>query len=79
MKKWLKIVLIVVGIFVLLFPIRSKSQDNIIWEYKSLVYKVSKVKKLVSTEETEGEITVEEYNNGIIIEIFGFEFYNSIK
>lgn len=72
MKKWLKIILIIAGIFVLLFPIKNKTQDDIIWEYKSIVYKVSKVKKLVSKDEIEGEIVEEEYNSG-------FEIYNNIK
>ena len=79
MKKRIKVILIVVGIFVLLFPIRRRSQDNILWEYKSLVYKVSKVKKLVSNEKIEREIIVKEYNNEIIVEIFGFKIYSSIK
>lgn len=79
MKKKVIIVIIVLVLLILLFPIRNKSNEGVIWEYESLVYKVSKVKKLVSTEEIEGERIVEEYNHGIIVEIFSFEIYNNVK
>ena len=45
-------------------------------EYKALLYKVSNVHSLASMEDME---TGKEYNEGTIIEILGFEIYNSVK
>jgi hypothetical protein len=79
MKKKAIIVSIVVVLLILLFPIRNQLKDGGTVEYKALVYKVSKVKKLISIEEMEQEGKIKEYDQGIIIEIFGFEIYNNVK
>lgn len=73
------IILVVCFLLILLFPIRNQLKDGGTVEYKALVYKVSKVKKLISIEKTEQEKSIKEYNHGIIIEILGFEVYNNVK
>ncbi len=79
MKKKVMIVSIVVILLILLFPIKNQLKDGGTVEYKALVYKVSKVKKLISIEEMEKEGKIKEYDHGIIIEIFGFEIFNNVK
>ncbi len=79
MKKKLIIVAIVIILLTLLFPIRNQLKDGGTVEYKALVYKVSKVKRLISIEEMEQEGKIKEYDHGIVIEIFGFEIYNNVK
>lgn len=78
-KKIMVVGLIVVILLILFFPIREQLRDGGTVEYKALVYKVSKVKKLISIDEMEKEGKIKEYNQGIIIEIFGFEIYNDVK
>lgn len=63
----------------MLFPIRNQLKDGGTVEYKALVYKVSKVKRLISIEEMEQEGKIKKYDQGIVIEILGFEIYNSVK
>lgn len=79
MKKKVIIISAAIILLVLLFPIRNQLKDGGTVEYKALVYKVSKVKRLISIEEMEQEGKIKEYNQGIIIEILGFEIYNSVK
>ncbi len=79
MKKKVIIVAIVIILLTLLFPIRNQLKDGGTVEYKALVYKVSKVKRLISIEEMEQEGKIKEYDHGIVIEIFGFEIYNNVK
>ena len=78
-KKKVIIILVAITLLVLLFPIRNKLKDGGTVEYKALVYKVSKVKKLISKEEMEREGKIKKYDHGIIIEILGFEIYNNVK
>ncbi len=79
MKKKVIIISVAIILLVLLFPIRNQLKDGGTVEYKALVYKVSKVKKLISKEEMEREGKIKEYDHGIIIEILGFEIYNNVK
>ncbi len=79
MKKNVKIVLLVIILLILLFPIRSQLQDGGTVEYKAILYKVSKVKKLISIEEMEKEEKIKEYDHGIIIEVLGIEIFNNVK
>ncbi len=79
MKKKVIVVAIVIILLVLLFPIRNQLKDGGTVEYKALVYKVSKVKRLISIEEMEQEGKIKEYDHGIVIEILGFEIYNNVK
>ena len=78
-KKKVIIILVAITLLVLLFPIRNQLKDGGTVEYKALVYKVSKVKKLISKEEMEREGKIKKYDHGIIIEILGFEIYNNVK
>ena len=71
--------IIVSVILILLFPIRNQLKDGGTVEYKALVYKFSKVKRLISIEEMEQEGKIKEYDQGIVIEILGFEVYNNVK
>lgn len=79
MKKKVIIVSIVVVLLILLFPFRYQLKDGGTVEYKALVYKVSKVKRLISIEEMEQEGKIKKYDQGIVIEIFGLEIYNNVK
>ena len=79
MKTKVIIVVIVATLLILLFPIRLKLKDGGTVEYKALVYKVSKVKRLISIEEMEQEGKIKEYDDGIIVEILGFEIFNNVK
>lgn len=79
MKKKAIIISVAIILLVLLFPIRNQLKDGGTIEYKALVYKISKVKRLISIEEMEQEGKIKEYDQGIIIEIFGFEIYNNVK
>ncbi len=76
MKKKIIIVFVVIVLLMLLVPIPLHLLDGGTIEYKALLYKVSKVHSLTSIEEREGG---KQYNEGIIIEILGFEIYNSVK
>lgn len=79
MKKKVIIILVAIILLVLLFPIKNQLKDGGTVEYKALVYKVSKIKKLISKEKMEREVKIKEYDRGIIIEILGFEIYNNVK
>ncbi len=79
MKKKIIIATIIVILLILLFPIRNQLKDGGTVEYKAILYKVSKVKKLISIEEMEKEGKIKEFDKGLIIEILGFEIYNSVK
>ncbi len=79
MKKKVIIVILAVILLILLFPIRNQLKDGGTVEYKAILYKVSKVKRLISVEEMEKEEKIKEYDQGIIIEIFGFEIFNNVK
>ncbi len=78
-NKKIIIVVVVIVLLILLFPIRNQLKDGGTVEYKALVYKVSKVKRLISIEEMEQEGKIKEYEHGIVIEILGFEIYNNVK
>ena len=74
MKKKIIITLV---LLLLLFPIPMKLKDGGTIEYKALVYKISKVKRLTIGGKEDKKI--KEYEQGIIIEILGFEVYNNVK
>lgn len=77
-RKW--IVLVVVALLVvLLFPVRRQLKDGGTVEYKALVYKISKVHSLISEEETKKEGKVKPYDEGIVIDLLGFEIYRHIE
>ena len=78
-KKVLITIVIVAIILILLFPIRLQLKDGGTVQYKALLYKVSKVHRLISIEEMEKEGKIKEYDDGIVIEILGFEIFNNVK
>lgn len=79
MKRKVIIISVVLVLLILLFPIKNQLKDGGTVEYKSLVYRVSKVNRLITLEEMEKEGKVKEYEKGIIIEILGFEVYNNVE
>ena len=79
MKKKIIIVAIVVILFILLFPRPRYLNDGGTVEYKAVLYKVSKVSRLISREEMEAEGKIKDYDKGIIIEVLGFEIFNNVK
>lgn len=72
MKKKIIIVIIVIFLLVLLIPIPNHLRDGGTVEYRALTYKISKVHRLTRNLE-------KEYEDGIVIEILGFEIYNNVK
>ena len=78
MKKKKRHVIIIVAILslILLFPIPMHLKDGGTVVYRAMLYKVSDVHSLTSIEDMEDG---KEYNEGTIIEILGFEIYNSVK
>lgn len=78
MKKFI-MALIIIVVLILLIPIPYHLMDGGTVEYKSILYKISKVHKLIPLEEMEEEGKIKEYDEGIIIEILGFEIYNNVK
>ena len=79
MKKKAIIISVAIILLVLLFPIRNQIKDRGTVEYKVLVYKVSKVKKLILKGEMKREGKIKKCDHGIIVEILGFEIYNNVK
>ncbi len=71
--------IIVILLFILLCPMRNQLKDGGTVEYKAILYKVSKVKRLISLEKMEKEGKIKEYERGFIIEILGFEVFNNVK
>ncbi|MEG0913560.1 MAG: hypothetical protein RSD35_06930 [Oscillospiraceae bacterium] len=76
MKKKIITVIIIVIALILLIPIPMRLKDGGTVEYKSLLYKISDVHSLALMQDMENG---KEYNEGIIIEILGFEIYNSVQ
>ena len=77
MQSVKKKIIITLVLLLLLFPIPMKLKDGGTIEYKALVYKISKVKRLTIGGKEDKKI--KEYEQGIIIEILGFEVYNNVK
>ena len=75
-KKRIYVIIISILLLVLLIPIPRHLKDGGTVEYQALVYKISNIHSLASMEDMEKG---KEYNEGIIIELFGFEIYNSVK
>lgn len=76
MKKKIIIAAIIIITFVLLFPVKSQLKDGGTVEYRALLYKISKVHRLVLIEDMEKK---KQYDDGIIIEILGVEVFNNVQ
>ena len=79
MKKKVIIVMIIVILAILFIPRLRYLNDGGTIEYKALLYKISKVSRLISREEMEAEGKVKDYDKGIIIEVIGFEIFNNVE
>lgn len=71
MKKKIIIAMIFVILLILLIPIPMHLKDGGTVEYKALTYKISKVHRLNNDSESG-------YVDGLIIDIFGKQIYNSV-
>ena len=78
MKKKIVTILLIAIIVALLFPVRNQLKDGGTVEYKAILYKVSKVSRLISEEEMAAEGKVKNYDKGIVIEVLGFEIFNNV-
>lgn len=76
MKKKAIIIVCVLLAIVLLFPIPMRLRDGGTVQYKAILYTVSVVHSLATVEEQEAG---KEFNEGIIIEILGFEIVNNVN
>ena len=75
MKKKAIIIVCVLLAIVLLFPIPMRLRDGGTVQYKAILYTVSDVHSLATVEEQE---VGKEFNEGIIIELLGFEIFNNV-
>ena len=75
MKKGITALAVILAV-VLLFPIPLRLKDGGTVVYQAVLYSVSDVHSLTSTEEMEQG---KQYYEGIIIKIFGFEIFNNVK
>jgi len=71
--------MILLALAVLLFPIRTQLKDGGTVQYTAAMYRVSKVHRLISIEEMEQEGKVKEFDDGITVELLGFEIFNNVK
>ena len=78
-NKVIIVSIIVLILLILLIPRPRYLTDGGTVEYKAVLYKVSKVSRLISREEMEAEGKVKDYDKGIIIEVLGFEIFNNVK
>ena len=76
MKKKLIVILCIVIALILLFPVPIKFKDGGTTEYTAILYKVSDVHALANPEDWEKG---QEFYEGTIIEILGFEIYNNVN
>ena len=76
MKKKAIIIVCVFLAIVLLFPIPMRLRDGGTVQYKAILYTVSDVHSLATVEDQEAG---KEFNEGIIIEILGFEIVNNVN
>ncbi|MBR5592989.1 MAG: hypothetical protein IKW46_02835 [Bacteroidaceae bacterium] len=76
MKKKAIIIVCVLLAIVLLFPIPMRLRDGGTIQYKAILYTVSDVHSLAAVEDQEAG---KEFNEGIIIEILGFEIVNNVN
>ena len=76
MKKKAILIVCVLLAIVLLFPIPMRLRDGGTVQYKAILYTVSDVHSLATVEDQEAG---KEFNEGIIIEILGFEIFNNVN
>ena len=75
MHKKIIIILTVLVLLILIVPIPKHLKDGGSVEYNAILYKVTKVHSLKNIkEDSKGK-----YEEGLIIQILGFEVYNNVK
>ena len=79
MKKKIIIAVILLAVVVLLFPIRTQLKDGGTVQYTAVLYRVSKVHRLISIEEMEQEGKIKEFDDGITVELLGFEIFCNVE
>ena len=72
MKKKIIIIAIVILLLILLMPFRTVLKDGGTKQYKSILYKITKLHRL-------NEASPTGYDEGLIIKIFGKEIYNNVQ
>ncbi len=78
-KKIIVSAIMLLVLVVLLFPIRTQLKDGGTVQYTAVLYSVSKVHRLISIEEMKQEGKVKEFDDGITVELVGFEIFNNVK
>ncbi len=78
-KKKIVTIVVLLALAVLLFPIRTQLKDGGTVQYTAALYRVSKVHRLISIEEMEQEGKVKEFDDGITVELLGFEIFNNVQ
>lgn len=73
MRKKIFIVILIIIILVLFVPLKFRLLDGGTVEYKAILYKVSKVNRIINDGNKIG------YAKGIEIEILGYNVYSSVK
>ena len=76
MKKKIVVTFCVILIILSLLPIPMQLKDGGSVKYKGLFYTVTDVHSLTTAEEMERG---KEYNEGIIVELFGIEIFNNVR
>lgn len=79
MKKKIITAVVILALVVLFFPIRTQLKDGGTVRYTAVLYRVSKVHRLISIEKMEREGKVKEFDDGITVELLGFEIFNNVK
>lgn len=79
MKKKIIIAVILLAMVVLLFPIRTQLKDGGTVQYTAVLYRVSKVHRLIPIEEAQREGKVKEFDMGFTVELLGFEVFNNVE
>lgn len=79
MKKKIITAVAILALVVLLFPIRTQLKDGGTVQYAAILYRISKVHRLIPIEEMEREGKVKEFDDGITVELLGFEIFNNVK
>ncbi len=78
-KKKIVTGIILLALAALLFPIRTQLKDGGTVQYTAALYRVSKVHRLISEEEMEREGKVKEFDDGITVELLGFEIFSDVN
>ncbi|MBE6150444.1 MAG: hypothetical protein E7162_01315 [Firmicutes bacterium] len=71
MKKRILFIVILVVLCILVFPVPRRLKDGGSVEYKSILYKITDVKK-INFDSTTG------YEEGIVVEVFNKEIFNNV-